>query len=212
MVPPAKRSIARRTPGGAVGELDRDPVRGLRQPGEPAPVRDRPAGGLDKGAVQGRPGQADARPAGAPHGTEVRLGQQPAPRVAEALGPYRRAAEPVDVHPEPAQGPGGVAGQEQPGTAPVGPAGPLHGLHVQPGSAQRGRGGQPGDAGSGDQGCGHGRTSYTMLNGVSAARRNRVKPAAAAISRIRGSPAWLPSASAACSEMACGTQRKVEKP
>ena len=35
----------------------------------------------------------------------------------------------------------------------------------------------------------HGRASYTILNGVSAARRNRVKPAALTTSRMRFSPA-----------------------
>src|ERR1700689_2881008 len=42
---------------------------------------------------------------------------------------------------------------------------------------------------------GHGRASYTTLSGVSAARRNRVKPAAVTTSRILASPACAPSAS-----------------
>jgi len=40
----------------------------------------------------------------------------------------------------------------------------------------------------------HGRISYTRLNAVRAACRNRVKPASAATSRIAASPAWAPSA------------------
>lgn len=40
----------------------------------------------------------------------------------------------------------------------------------------------------------HGRTSNTRLNGVSATRRNRLKPAASKISRRRASPACAPSA------------------
>ena len=39
-----------------------------------------------------------------------------------------------------------------------------------------------------------GRASYTLLNGVSAARRNRVKPASVTTWRIAASPAWAPSA------------------
>ena len=39
-----------------------------------------------------------------------------------------------------------------------------------------------------------GRISYTRLNGLSAARRNRVKPASAAISRTAASPDCAPSA------------------
>ena len=38
----------------------------------------------------------------------------------------------------------------------------------------------------------HGRASKTRLNGVSAARRKRVKPPAVTTSRMRASPAWAP--------------------
>jgi len=40
----------------------------------------------------------------------------------------------------------------------------------------------------------YGRISYTRLNGLSAARRKRVKPASAAIFRTAASPACAPSA------------------
>src|SRR5271165_5420393 len=43
----------------------------------------------------------------------------------------------------------------------------------------------------------HGRASNTRLNGVSAIRRNRVKPPAVTTSRILASPACAPSASPA---------------
>lgn len=39
-----------------------------------------------------------------------------------------------------------------------------------------------------------GRASYTLLKGVSATRRKRVKPASVTICRIAASPAWAPRA------------------
>ena len=45
--------------------------------------------------------------------------------------------------------------------------------------------------------AGYGRASSTRLNGVSVARRKRLKPASSAISRSRASPAWAPEAVAA---------------
>ena len=56
-----------------------------------------------------------------------------------------------------------------------------------------------------------GRASYTMLNGVSAARRKRVKPPALTTSRIRASPACAPSASPTSCDSDAGVQRNVEK-
>jgi hypothetical protein len=55
-----------------------------------------------------------------------------------------------------------------------------------------------------------GRASYTRLNGVSATLRKVLKPAARTTAPILSSPAWLPSASRAPSETACGTHRNVE--
>ena len=52
-----------------------------------------------------------------------------------------------------------------------------------------------------------GRASKTRLNGVSAARRKRVNPAAVTTSRIAASPAWAPSADPPGWESALGTQR-----
>ena len=40
----------------------------------------------------------------------------------------------------------------------------------------------------------YGRASYTLLNGVSATRRNRVKPASVTTWRMAASPAWAPRA------------------
>src|ERR1700733_2740233 len=60
--------------------------------------------------------------------------------------------------------------------------------------------------------CGHryGRASNTMLNGVSAARRKRVKPAAVTTSLIRASPAWAPSASPTSCDSEAGVHSSVE--
>jgi hypothetical protein len=45
-----------------------------------------------------------------------------------------------------------------------------------------------------------------MLNGVSAARRNRLKPAAVTTSLILASPAWAPSASPTSCDSEAGVQ------
>ena len=58
---------------------------------------------------------------------------------------------------------------------------------------------------------GQGLASYTMLKGVSAARRKRVKPPALTTSRIRASPACAPSASPTSCDSEAGVQRSVEK-
>ncbi len=55
----------------------------------------------------------------------------------------------------------------------------------------------------------HGRASNTRLNGVSATRRNRVKPAASTTSRIRASPACAPSASPTSCESEAGVHSSV---
>src|ERR1700683_1128313 len=55
---------------------------------------------------------------------------------------------------------------------------------------------------------GHGRASNTRLNGVSAARRKRVKPAAVTTSRILASPAWAPSASPTSCDSEAGVRRR----
>ena len=57
-----------------------------------------------------------------------------------------------------------------------------------------------------------GRASNTRLNGVSATRRKRVKPASVTTWRIAASPAWAPSAYPPGWDIALGTHRKVEKP
>src|ERR1700691_1440336 len=57
---------------------------------------------------------------------------------------------------------------------------------------------------------GHGRASNTRLNGVSATRRNRVKPPAVTTSRILASPACAPSASPTSWESDAGVQSSVE--
>ena len=56
----------------------------------------------------------------------------------------------------------------------------------------------------------HGRASSTRLNGVSAARRKRVKPPAVTTSRSRASPACAPSASptSCASDAGVQTQRR----
>ncbi len=56
----------------------------------------------------------------------------------------------------------------------------------------------------------HGRASNTRLNGVSAARRKRVKPPAATTSPIRASPACAPSASPTSCDSDAGVHRNVE--
>src|ERR1700728_758931 len=56
----------------------------------------------------------------------------------------------------------------------------------------------------------HGRASKTMLNGVSAALRNRVKPAVVTTSLIRASPAWAPSASPTSWDSEAGVHSSVE--
>src|ERR1700735_4938820 len=60
--------------------------------------------------------------------------------------------------------------------------------------------------------CGHrqGPASDTVLSGVSAARRNRVKPAAVTTSLILASPAWAPSASPTSCESEAGVHSSVE--
>ena len=58
----------------------------------------------------------------------------------------------------------------------------------------------------------YGRASYTRLNGVSAARRKRVKPPAWTTSRIRASPACAPSASPTSWDSDAGVHSRVEKP
>ena len=52
----------------------------------------------------------------------------------------------------------------------------------------------------------------TRLNGVSAAVRNWVKPAASVISRIRLGPAWVPSAKPDSWASEAGVQSNVQKP
>jgi len=58
--------------------------------------------------------------------------------------------------------------------------------------------------------CRHGRASNTRLNGVSAARRNRVKPAAVTTSLILASPACAPSASPTSWDSEAGVHSSVE--
>ena len=62
--------------------------------------------------------------------------------------------------------------------------------------------------------CGVGQTlvSNTRLNGVSAARRKRVKPPASTTSRIRASPACAPSARPTSCESDAGVHSSVENP
>ena len=55
-----------------------------------------------------------------------------------------------------------------------------------------------------------GRASYTTLNGVSAARRKRVKPAAVTTSRMRFSPDCAPRQSATSCEREQGVHNNVE--
>jgi hypothetical protein len=68
---------------------------------------------------------------------------------------------------------------------------------------RRSRGGQCAD---------HGLASSTMLNGVSSARRKRVKPPSVTTSRNRASPAWAPSASPTSWSREAGVQTSVEAP
>lgn len=56
----------------------------------------------------------------------------------------------------------------------------------------------------------YGRASYTMLNGVSAARRKRVNPAPVTTSRIRASPACAPSARPTSCASDDGVHKNVE--
>src|SRR6266516_2617995 len=56
----------------------------------------------------------------------------------------------------------------------------------------------------------YGRASKTRLNGVSVARRNRVRPPEVTTSRIRASPAWAPSARPTSWDSDAGVQRSVE--
>src|SRR5580692_1278830 len=56
----------------------------------------------------------------------------------------------------------------------------------------------------------HGRASKTRLNGVCAARRKRVKPAAVTTSLILASPAWAPSASPTSCDSEAGVHSSVE--
>ena len=56
----------------------------------------------------------------------------------------------------------------------------------------------------------HGRASKTRLNGVCAARRNRVKPAAVTVLRMRSSPACAPSAAPTSWARDAGVQIMVE--
>jgi hypothetical protein len=57
----------------------------------------------------------------------------------------------------------------------------------------------------------HGRASYTMLKGVSVARRNRLKPAFVTTSRIRASPDCAPMHSPTSWDREHGVHRSVEK-
>src|SRR5581483_2636687 len=57
----------------------------------------------------------------------------------------------------------------------------------------------------------YGRASNTRLNGVSATRRKRVKPAASTTSLILASPACAPSASPTSCESEAGVHSSVEK-
>ena len=74
------------------------------------------------------------------------------------------------------------------------------------GGGAPGRRGRPGVA----AGRGYGRASSTTLNGVSAARRTRVKPALPRTSRRRASPAWAPSARPTSWESELGVHSSVE--
>lgn len=58
----------------------------------------------------------------------------------------------------------------------------------------------------------YGRASRIILNGVSVARRNCLKPASVATWRNRRSPACAPSPSATSCESDAGVQMKVEAP
>ena len=60
--------------------------------------------------------------------------------------------------------------------------------------------------------AGYGLASNTALNGVSLARRKRVRPARVTTSRIRASPAWAPSASPTSWDSDAGVHSRVEKP
>ncbi len=57
----------------------------------------------------------------------------------------------------------------------------------------------------------YGRASYTMLNGVSVARRNRLNPAVVTTSRMRDSPAWAPRHNPTSCDREHGVHSKVEK-
>jgi hypothetical protein len=61
-------------------------------------------------------------------------------------------------------------------------------------------------------GAGYGLASNTALNGVSLARRKRVRPARVTTSRIAASPAWAPSASPTSCDSDAGVHSRVEKP
>ena len=56
------------------------------------------------------------------------------------------------------------------------------------------------------------RTSKTLLNGVEAAMRKLLKPAAVVTSRMRAGPAWVPRAAPTGCESDAGVQSRVEKP
>ena len=60
--------------------------------------------------------------------------------------------------------------------------------------------------------AGYGLASNTALNGVSLARRKRVRPAWVTTSRILASPAWAPSASPTSCDSDAGVHSRVEKP
>ena len=78
---------------------------------------------------------------------------------------------------------------------------------------RRAGGSAPGRAGPARRHWGwgsYGRASSTRLNGVSAARRTRVKPAVPSTSRRRASPAWAPSARPTSWESELGVHSSVE--
>jgi hypothetical protein len=60
-------------------------------------------------------------------------------------------------------------------------------------------------------GIAYGRASYTTLNGVSAARRKRLNPAAVTTSRIRFSPDCAPKHNATSCEREQGVHNRIEK-
>lgn len=85
--------------------------------------------------------------------------------------------------------------------APGAPTKTLHGVHA---SIRRNRAGTPLVRAR------YGRTSRTRLNGVSAARRKRVKPPSCTTARNRPSPACAPSASPRSCARDAGVQIMVE--